>query len=68
MPQEPKKRHSRQRQGKRRAKIALVAQRSVKCKNCGSLILAHTICKECGYYKGREVIAQKTKKTQKKTP
>jgi large subunit ribosomal protein L32 len=28
----------------------------VKCQKCGKVILSHTICSFCGYYKGREVI------------
>lgn len=64
MPQEPKKRHSRARQGKRRAAIKLVASKTVFCPNCGSAILAHIVCKNCGFYKGVEVI-NKTKKNKK---
>lgn len=63
MPQEPKKRHSRQRQGKRRASIHLSLSRTVLCANCGVEILSHQICKACGYYKGKEVISKKTKKS-----
>lgn len=64
MPQEPKKRHSRARQGKRRAAIHLIVGASVACPNCGTLNPQHTICKKCGYYKGRLII-DKTKKTAK---
>lgn len=56
MPQEPKKRHSRQRQGKRRAAIRLALPRSVACKNCGSAILSHRVCPRCGYYKGKQIL------------
>ncbi|MFH1833222.1 MAG: 50S ribosomal protein L32 [Candidatus Levyibacteriota bacterium] len=62
MPQEPKKRHSRQRQGKRRASIRLKAKKGVACPNCKSLISPHTICKNCGYYKGKLIIIKKEKK------
>ncbi|MBI2622036.1 50S ribosomal protein L32 [Candidatus Microgenomates bacterium] len=34
MPQEPKRRHSRQRQGKRRASISFSLLRLGECKNC----------------------------------
>ena len=27
-----------------------------KCSKCGKSVLPHTICFNCGYYKGREVI------------
>ncbi|OGH11231.1 MAG: 50S ribosomal protein L32 [Candidatus Levybacteria bacterium RIFCSPHIGHO2_01_FULL_36_15] len=55
MPHEPKKRHSRQRQGKRRAAIKLNLPNILLCKNCGSVIEAHTVCKSCGYYKGKQL-------------
>jgi len=63
MPQEPKKRHSRQRQGKRRAAIRLTVTKTVICPNCQAPILAHQICKSCGYYKGKMVLKIKVKKT-----
>jgi large subunit ribosomal protein L32 len=65
MPQEPKKRHSRARQGKRRAAIKLTVRKTVLCSNCQSPVLAHTICKNCGFYKGREVIDVAKKKREK---
>ncbi|MCL5019473.1 MAG: 50S ribosomal protein L32 [Patescibacteria group bacterium] len=65
MPQEPKKRHSRARQGKRRAAIKLSIRNTVLCFNCQSPVLPHTICKKCGFYKGREVIDVTKKKKAK---
>lgn len=56
MPHEPKKRHSRQRQGKRRAHIALELPMPVVCKNCGAATLPHAVCANCGYYKGEQII------------
>ncbi len=56
MPHEPKKRHSRARQGKRREAIHLVSTTVTVCKNCGSAIAPHTICAACGYYKGIKVV------------
>jgi large subunit ribosomal protein L32 len=66
MPQEPKKRHSRQRQGKRRAAIHLVIAKNVLCSNCQKEILPHKICRYCGFYKGKQVVnkAKKEKKTE----
>ena len=66
MPQEPKKRHSRARQGKRRAAIKLSVRKTVLCGNCGNPVLPHTICKNCGFYKGKEVIDVKKAKKKKK--
>jgi large subunit ribosomal protein L32 len=62
MPQEPKKRHSRQRQGKRRAAIKLAITKTIVCPNCQAPILAHKICRHCGYYKGKMVLKIKVKK------
>ena len=62
MPQEPKKRHSRARQGKRRAAIKLSVRNTVLCFNCRAAVLPHTICKNCGFYKGREVVDVAKKK------
>lgn len=56
MPQEPKKRHSRARQGKRRAHIKLVPQKVYMCANCAKPTVPHTVCRQCGYYDGRQVL------------
>lgn len=56
MPNEPKKRHSRQRQGKRRAAIKLDLAQVLLCKNCASPVESHTVCQACGYYKGKPVL------------
>lgn len=61
MPQEPKRRHSRERQGKRRASIKLNIPKPATCKNCGSPILPHIICSQCGFYKERQAIPLKKK-------
>ena len=59
MPHEPKKRHSTQRQGKRRAHINLPLPTFLLCKNCGSPIAPHTVCNACGYYKGKPFLKRK---------
>ncbi len=56
MPQEPKKRHSRQRQGKRRAHISYSVPQAINCPNCQALTVPHIVCKSCGYYDGKQVI------------
>lgn len=56
MGQEPKRRHSRQRKGKRRASISLGVPNAVVCPNCQTMIMPHMVCKNCGYYKGKEYI------------
>ncbi|OGH47496.1 MAG: 50S ribosomal protein L32 [Candidatus Levybacteria bacterium RIFCSPLOWO2_01_FULL_39_10] len=59
MPQEPKRRHSRARRGKRRASIKLFIPNAILCPNCASMILPHSICKNCGYYRGKEYVSHK---------
>lgn len=61
MPQEPKKRHSRQRKGKRRASISYSTQKGMLCQNCANVVLPHRVCKHCGYYGGKKVLAVKEK-------
>lgn len=62
MPQEPKKRHSRARQGKRRAAIKLSVSKTVVCPNCQAPIVPHKVCRKCGYYKGKMIIKKKEEK------
>ena len=41
---------------------------SVKCPKCGKPVLPHTVCKNCGYYKGAliiDVLKKLTKKEKK---
>ncbi|MDP3988409.1 MAG: 50S ribosomal protein L32 [Candidatus Levybacteria bacterium] len=66
MPQEPKKRHSRQRKGKRRAAIKLKETKGVFCKNCQTLTAPYSVCKKCGYYKGKQILAVKQKAKKEK--
>lgn len=56
---EPKRRHSKARKHSRRAAIKLAVY-SVSCKNCGKLILPHTVCKYCGFYGGKAVTIKQT--------
>jgi large subunit ribosomal protein L32 len=62
MPHEPKKRHSRARQGKRRAAISLKTTKGVICPNCKNVTLPHTVCKYCGFYAGKQIVMQKESK------
>lgn len=62
MSQEPKKRHSRARQGKRRASIKLSIPKFTTCGNCGNTLQFHTVCPGCGYYKGSKVLQIKQNK------
>ncbi|MBQ2391201.1 MAG: 50S ribosomal protein L32 [Clostridia bacterium] len=54
----PKRRVSSTRRDKRRSNVwKLSAPTLTKCPNCGDLIRPHRLCKNCGYYKGRQVVA-----------
>jgi ribosomal protein L32 len=56
MSQEPKRRHSIARKGKRRAGIKLTISKSNICKNCQNTYVPHTICANCGFYKGKQFL------------
>ncbi|MEK7525543.1 MAG: 50S ribosomal protein L32 [Patescibacteria group bacterium] len=43
-------------QGRRRSHLALKASKLSVCTHCKKPISSHTVCKFCGYYKGRQVI------------
>ena len=53
----PKRKTSKARKNKRRSNVwKIAAPTLVKCSQCGVLKLAHRMCKNCGYYNGREVV------------
>jgi large subunit ribosomal protein L32 len=52
----PKSKISKQRRDKRRTHYKAVAPTVGACSNCGSAVLYHRVCPECGYYRGRLVI------------
>lgn len=54
---QPKRKLSRGRRDRRRAQDALQAINLVQCTNCGEMRLPHTVCPNCGYFQGREVIS-----------
>jgi len=56
----PKRKISKARRDRRRAHDALKAKNLVTCSNCGESRLPHTVCPNCGFYKGREVISVET--------
>ena len=61
MAHEPKRRHSTERKGQRRAAIKLAVTTGNKCPNCGEMTRPHMTCLFCGFYKGKEIITkQKT--------
>ena len=54
----PKRRQSKTRTAKRRTHDVAVAPTGVACSNCGALNIAHTVCCECGYYRGKLAVEQ----------
>ena len=55
----PKRRHSKTRGRKRRTHDALTKVQSTRCPQCQEMKLPHQVCKNCGYYNGRQVRAVK---------
>ncbi|WP_026487222.1 50S ribosomal protein L32 [Caldanaerobius polysaccharolyticus] len=54
----PKRRISKSRRDKRRTHYKLEAPKFVECPHCHELMIPHRVCKSCGYYDGRSVIAE----------
>jgi large subunit ribosomal protein L32 len=54
----PKHRFSLTRSKKRRTHYKAEAPTVANCSNCGSPVLYHRVCPECGYYKGKPAIAK----------
>jgi large subunit ribosomal protein L32 len=42
---------------KRRTHFKLSVPGMTACPNCGEMKLSHRVCKECGTYKGKEVVS-----------
>lgn len=61
----PKKRHSTQRKGKRRASIKLKKTGLIKCPNCGEPVKPHMVCKNCGVYKTESILTIEDKLSKK---
>ncbi|MBE7085857.1 MAG: 50S ribosomal protein L32 [Clostridiales bacterium] len=55
----PKSKQSKSRTNKRFANYKATAATLAECPQCHELKEAHKVCKNCGYYKGVEVVAQK---------
>lgn len=57
----PKGKVSKQRGNKRFANWKLTAPNLVACPHCEELIASHTVCSNCGYYNGKQVVVKKEK-------
>lgn len=67
----PKKRHSTRRKGKRRAAKGINLPAIAICSNCKKPKKPHTVCPNCGFYNGQEIIdmtPKAVKKSAEKTP
>jgi large subunit ribosomal protein L32 len=53
---QPKRKLSKGRRDRRRAHDSLTTANIVQCSNCGEMRLPHTVCPNCGFYQGREVL------------
>ena len=49
----PKRRQGKTRTAKRRTHDKAVAPTMAICPNCGAWHIYHTVCGECGYYRGK---------------
>ena len=56
---QPKRRWSKARTASRRSTWKLENANLVECKHCHELVMQHRVCPNCGYYDGKEVVAQK---------
>lgn len=52
----PRQRLTKSRRNRRRANIFLKSPVLKNCEKCGKPVKPHTVCLNCGYYKGKEVI------------
>ncbi len=53
----PKNKSSKGRRNQRRANWKMAPMTLVKCPRCGELMLPHRMCRNCGTYNKKEVIA-----------
>ncbi len=54
----PKKKMSRSRTRRRKATWRLSSPRTIQCPQCRAPKLSHRACRECGTYKGREIVPE----------
>ncbi|OHA65026.1 MAG: 50S ribosomal protein L32 [Candidatus Wildermuthbacteria bacterium RIFCSPHIGHO2_01_FULL_47_27] len=65
----PRGHHTKSRRNKGRMHQYIKPVSLSSCRKCGKPVLPHTVCRNCGYYKGTEVIdvmKKLTKKEQKR--
>ncbi|MFA5713049.1 MAG: 50S ribosomal protein L32 [Bacteroidales bacterium] len=52
----PKRKTSKAKRDKRRTHYKAVLPTLATCSNCGSTVMYHRVCPECGYYRGRPIV------------
>ena len=52
----PKRRHSKARKNKRRSHHGLPRPTLVRCPTCTQRVLPHTVCANCGKYRGKTIV------------
>lgn len=63
----PKRKRSRARRDKRFANKGVKVKVFSSCSNCQEVVCPHQACKNCGHYKGKQVMATKTERFEKRT-
>jgi len=61
----PKQRKTKSRRNQRRSHISIEEPKTTSCPKCSKPVLGHTVCQNCGFYKGNEVIDVMKKLTKK---
>ncbi len=62
---QPKRRWSKDRTALRRSTWKVETPGYVECPHCHEPVEPHRVCKNCGYYDGKEVIVKKEKEAAK---
>ena len=58
----PKRKRSRARRDKRFANKGIKIKSFTECKNCKSPLACHTVCSNCGFYKGVKIMSTKAER------
>lgn len=58
----PKRKYAKARQGDRRSHLHISKPSVEDCPQCHQMKLMHRVCKNCGYYRGKQVIEVKSAK------
>ena len=62
----PKRKTSKARRDQRQSTKFIRPQSFAGCSNCESPVLPHQVCKDCGFYKGKKVLATKIERALKR--